>query len=283
MKKTAAVALATTAICLATPSYAWGPIGHRVTAEIAENNINGRTRAEIAEILGNEGLPEASTWPDEERSNPDPFWQETASRYHYVTLSNGMSYEDMVHPPEGDAATALEQFTATLRDDNASREEKALALRFIVHLVGDLHQPLHAGNGTDRGGNDVIVDWFDTQTNLHWVWDEGMILRQQLSYSEYAARIEPRIASEEMIAWWDADPATWIAESVELRDRIYPATGEEAGLGTFDSPVFLRYRYSWDWTPVVEHRLAQSGVRIAAYLDWVFAEEGEAGDSEPQS
>ncbi|MEL1249958.1 S1/P1 nuclease [Aurantiacibacter gilvus] len=278
MKKFAAIALATSALCLATPSQAWGPIGHRVTAEIAEHNISGRTRAEIAEILGQEGLPEASTWPDEERSNPDLFWQETASPFHYVTLPHGVAAEDLQHPPEGDAATALEQFTAVLRDDNATREDKALALRFIVHLVADLHQPLHAGNGTDRGGNDVIVDWFDTQTNLHWVWDEGMILRQQLSYSEYAARIEPRISPEEVIAWWDADPATWITESTELRDRIYPATGPEAGMGTQESPVFIRYRYHWDWIATVEHRMAQSGVRLAAYLDWVFADGQSAED-----
>ncbi|WAT17724.1 S1/P1 nuclease [Aurantiacibacter sp. MUD11] len=273
MKKTIVASLAIAMLSTATPALAWGPIGHRISAEIAEQNVSGRTRAEIEKILGHEGLPEASTWPDEERSNPAPFWQETASPFHYVTLPEGRTADMLEHPPEGDAATALEQFTATLRNPDASQEDKALALRFIVHLVGDLHQPLHAGNGTDRGGNDFIVDWFDTQTNLHWVWDEGMILRQQLSYSEYAARIEPRISSEETVAWWDADPETWIGESAELRDRIYPGTSEEWGMGTAESPAVLRYRYHWDWVDTVEHRLAQAGVRLAAYLDWVFAPE----------
>ncbi|TIX50728.1 S1/P1 nuclease [Alteraurantiacibacter aquimixticola] len=273
MKRHTALLSALAALLLAQPALAWGPIGHRTSAEIAENNISGHTRAKIAEILGHEGLPEASTAPDEERSNPDVFWQEVASPFHYVTLPPGQVAEDIVHPPEGDALTALDRFAATLRDDNASQEDKAVALRFIVHLVADLHQPLHAGSGTDRGGNDFIVSWFDTPTNLHWVWDEGMILRQQLSAAEYAERLEGRIGPAETIAWWDPRPESWITESAALRDRIYPATGGEAGMGTFEAPAVLQYRYHWEWMPVVEERLAMAGIRLAAYLDLVFAEE----------
>ncbi|WP_340589189.1 S1/P1 nuclease [Erythrobacter alti] len=273
MIRTIATAFAAAGLIATTPAQAWGPIGHRVTAEIAEDNVSGRTRAEIAEILGTEGLPEASTWPDEQRSNPASFWQESAGSYHYVTLPEGRGVEQLQHPPEGDALTALASFTATLRDDTATREEKALALRFVVHLVSDLHMPLHSGNGTDRGGNDVVVDWFDEKTNLHWVWDEGMILRQQLSYSEYADRLERRIGPVQVLAWWDKTPTNWVAESATLRDRIYPETGPERGMGTQDSPVTIGYSYHWTWMPSVEQRLAQSGVRLAAYLDWVFAEQ----------
>ncbi|MGB3796295.1 MAG: S1/P1 nuclease [Alteraurantiacibacter sp.] len=258
-------------VSVSTPALAWGPVGHRISAQIAEDNVNGKTRAEIEAILGHEGLPEASTWPDEERSNPDRFWQETASPYHYVTLPDGVSATSISSPPEGDALTALDGFVATLRDDDATQEDRALALRFVVHLVSDLHQPLHAGNGSDRGGNDFIANWFDNETNLHWVWDEGMILRQQLSYSEYAQRLEDRIEADDVISWWDARPATWVSESADLRDRIYPETGGELGEGTRESPAVLGYSYQWTWMPVSEERLAQSGIRLAAYLDWVFA------------
>ncbi len=273
MMKTLPFALAAGTLAIAVPAHAWGPTGHRVSAQIAEDNISGRTRAEITAILGPEGLPEASTWPDEERSNPAPFWQEEAGPFHYVTLPSGSSVDALVHPPEGDALTALQRFTATLRDANATRAEKALALRFVVHIVSDLHMPLHAGSGTDRGGNDFLVDWFDTPTNLHWVWDEGMILRQQLSWSEYAERLQRRIWPGEVIGWWDPDPATWISESADLRDRIYPAPSEEFGMGTAASPAILRYRYHWEWMPVAEDRLARSGIRLAAYLDKVFAQQ----------
>ncbi|MFB0613728.1 S1/P1 nuclease [Aurantiacibacter poecillastricola] len=255
------------------PAKAWGPIGHRVSADIAEDNLGGKARARIAQILGHEGLAEASTWPDEQRSNPEPFWQETASPFHYVTLPPGQGADGIAHPPEGDALTALEEFTATLRDDSATQEEQALALRFVVHIVSDLHQPLHAGNGSDRGGNDFVVSWFENPTNLHWVWDEGLIQRQQLSYSEYSERLERRIAPEQVLSWWEGDPAVWIAESAALRDRIYPQTGGEEGDGTAESPALLSYDYHWEWIPTVENRLAQSGIRLAAYLDWVFAED----------
>lgn len=262
------------ALAPAQPAAAWGPIGHRITGAIAERNIDGQTRAHITAILGRETLAEAATWPDEERSNPDQFWQETANPFHFVTLPQGMTVEQLVHPPEGDAATALEGFTATLRDPAASRADKALALRFVVHIVADLHMPLHVGKGDDRGGNWFNVLWFDdpVATNLHWVWDEGMILRQQLSYSEYADRLHARTEPEEVLEWWNADPETWMQESATLRDRIYPPTGGEAGEATRESPLRLGWQYAYDWTPAMEQRLKQAGVRVAAYLDAVFAE-----------
>jgi len=266
----AALALIVSAWAL--PVGAWGPIGHRVSAEIAARNISGETRAQIALILGSETLADASTVPDEQRQNPDPFWQETASPYHYVTLPGGRRVDQLEHPPEGDALTALERFTATLRDPAASLEAKQLALRFIVHIVADLHMPLHVGNGGDRGGNDMRVIWFGEPQTLHWVWDEGLVVRKQLSSTEYAERLARRTTPEQVIAWWDPRPATWMQESADLRDRIYPQTGEEQGQGTQGSPVTLDWQYDYDWSPAMELRLKQSGVRLAAYLRWVFAD-----------
>jgi hypothetical protein len=271
MSRLLAFALCAGLVAAASPAAAWGPIGHRVSAELAERNISGRTRAQVEEILGSERLAEAATWPDEQRSNPDAFWRETASPFHYVTLPPGQRADQLAHPPEGDAASALERFTAVLRDPAASRDDKARALRFVVHIVADLHMPLHAGKPGDRGGNDVKVLWFDAPQNLHWVWDEGILNRQQLSFSEYADRLEARTTPEQVIAWWDPRPATWIDESTALRDRVYPATGGNFGLGTAASPVVLSWDYEWQWRPSLEQRLQQGGVRLAAYLDWVFA------------
>lgn len=259
------VGLATTA----SPAAAWGPTGHRVSAALAERNISGRTRAHVEEILGGERLPEAATWPDEQRSNPDPFWKEV-SPYHFVTLPPGQGAGELAHPPEGDAATALARFTAVLRDPSASRADKATALRFVIHIVPDLHMPLHAGKPGDRGANDVKVKWFEAAQNLHWVWDEGIINLQELSFSEYADRLAARTTPAQVLAWWDPRPATWIDESTALRDRIYPPTSAELGLGTVDSPVRLSWSYEWQWRPSLEERLQQGGVRLAAYLEWVF-------------
>src|SRR6476646_10468207 len=141
------------AVLLSSPAYAWGKTGHRVVADIADTELSGLARAHIEEILGpGESLDEAANWPDEMRSAPDPFWQKTATPWHYVTL-NGIIYDHA--PPEGDALEALDKFSKMLRDPNASLADKQTALRFVVHIVGDLHQPLHNGKCCDRGGNDV--------------------------------------------------------------------------------------------------------------------------------
>lgn len=243
-------------------SWAWGQTGHRITAEIAQARINGKTSAEIELILGRQGLAETATWPDDQRSNPEPFWQKEASPWHYVTLPDGQQPTDMVSPPEGDASTALVRFAEIVRDRQKPREERALALRFIIHIIGDLHQPLHVGNGTDRGGNDVKLTWFGEPSNLHSVWDSGMIDRQNLSFTEYAARLEQRLTPEQTLNWWDARPQTWIAESATLRNGLYPPAN--------DQPAALGYNYQYQHLPAVETRLLQSGIRIAAYLDKLF-------------
>lgn len=257
-----ALALAAMAICLPSPAAAWGQTGHRVIGEIADERISGKTRAEIETILGAEDLAEASTWADEERSNPATFWQTEAGPYHYVTVPEGKTYSEVGAPDEGDALSALERFSATVRDPNATQAEKALALRFIVHIVGDVHQPLHAGSGDDRGGNDLKVRWFGDETNLHSVWDSQMIEGQNLSYSEYANWLGRQIDPAETIAWWDASPQVWIGESTAIRDTIYPeASAEMPNLG---------YAYQYEHLATAEQRLQQGGVRLAAYLDELF-------------
>lgn len=125
---------------------------------------------------------------------------------------------------QGDAVSALAHFTQTVRDPEARREDKALALRFITHIVGDVHQPLQAGNGTDRVANDIDVRWFGEATNLHSVWESRVIEGQRLSCTEYTTWLGRRIERAHTIAWWEPDPKVWIAESAQLRGIIYPAS-----------------------------------------------------------
>ncbi|WP_374552381.1 S1/P1 nuclease [Sphingobium yanoikuyae] len=246
------------ALAIASPAYAWGPVGHRVTGAIADRNLSGVARANVQLLLGTEDLAEAATWPDDMKSDPADFWQKQASPWHYVTVREGAAYASADTPPEGDAMTALDRFTAMLRDPAASMDDKRLALRFIVHIIGDLHQPLHAGGGNDRGGNDLKVTWFGRSTNLHSIWDSAMIEQRSLSYSELADWLSRAITPQDVIAWNDRNPDAWIRESIKLRKTIYP------------SDPALSWDYAYQHRLELDDRLQRAGIRIAAYLNWVF-------------
>ncbi len=255
------------ALCLAVAfslasesAAAWGNTGHRVTGEIAMQHLSEDARTAIENILGVEDLAEASTWADFMRSSSDVFWTDFASPFHYVTIPVGKGYREVGAPPEGDAITAMGTFTKTLRSEAATLGEKQLALRFLVHIIGDLHQPLHAGNGTDRGGNDYDVTFFGTATNLHTVWDTAIIEHEGLSFSELATWLNRRITQEQITEWSQIDPTVWVGEGTAIRDRIYPDGDRE-----------LRWRYVFEHRGTVHLRLSQAGVRMALYLNALFA------------
>ena len=241
-------------------AHGWGATGHRVAAQIADGYLTPEARIAVEEILGPETLAEASTWADFMRADPREFWQETAGPWHYVTVPPGKTYEDVGAPEQGDAATALQKFSNMLRAPETSSEDRALALRFIVHIIGDLHQPLHVGNGTDRGGNDFRITYFGEPSNLHRLWDSQLIDSKQLSYTELTAWLNAKIGPDEFRAWNTPDPLVWIAESAEIRDRIYPEDSE------------IRWSYGYTWTDTLYSRLQKAGVRTAAYLNRLFDE-----------
>jgi len=255
-----------------TPALAWGKTGHRVVAALADAQLSGLARAHIREIIGSaETLDEAATWPDEMRSAPGQFWQKTSTPFHYVTL-NGVVYDHA--PAESDALEALAKYTATLRDPSASLADKQLALRFVVHLVGDLHQPLHVGKCCDKGGNEVKVKWFGKDTNLHSVWDSSLVDDEQLSFTELTAKLQRHTSNNDVIRWWDINPRDWISESGQIRDTVYPSMPPKGAKDRKGQPAVpeLSYAYVYKFTPVVEMRLKQAGVRLAAYLNAVYAE-----------
>ena len=258
MKK---ILTATTAALLlsAAPALAWGKTGHRVTGAIAERHLSEEARTAIRDILGVEDLAEASNWPDFMRSSPDDFWRE-AGPFHYVTIPEGTEYDLSMAPEAGDAYTALEMFSGILTDENAPLEERQRALRFVVHLVGDLHQPMHVGDGTDRGGNDVTAIFFDHVTTLHLVWDEDMVDYEQLSYTEMTEWLDRRITPEQVTEWSVTDPRVWISESSEIRPSLYPDDAD------------LRWEYVYEHRSTMRTRLSQGGIRLAAYLNELFEE-----------
>jgi len=238
--------------------FAWGQTGHRVSGEIAESYLSSKAKRQIKKIYPNESLAEISTKMDQMRSHPSKFWQKTANPWHYVTVPAGTEYHVDHAPSEGDAFTALQTYSVTLKDPKASVEDKRTALLIIVHLIGDLHQPFHAGNGTDRGGNDVRLEFFREKSNLHRVWDSGIIDRQQLSYSEWTEWLSQKLTPNMVDEWRTADPEVWINESAELRDGLYPESDE------------ISWQYQYQNLPIIKTRLQMAGVRIAVYLNELF-------------
>ena len=236
-------------------AFAWGPTGHRVVARIAERHLSEAAARGVAGILGSESLVQASTWPDEIRS--DPAWDQ-AKPWHFVSLDDNESYETAPKSPGGDIVEAIGRFTRVLQDPRAEAGKKIEALRFLVHFVGDVHQPLHVGRRDDRGGNDVQVTWFGESTNLHAVWDEKIIESEKLSFSELAEIVDHPTQTE-LRTWQSTGVLDWIKESMAVRARVYEIGDKKLG-----------YLYAYQHGPLVKRRLLQAGVRLAGVLNALF-------------
>ena len=249
-----AVVLLTT-LCPAT-IFAWGPTGHRVVGRIAEHHVSPETAQAITCLIGPETLAQVATWPDDIRS--DPAWKR-ADPWHYVSIEDGQTYETSTKAAGGDVIEAIGRFTATLRDPAASRDAKAEALRFLVHLVGDIHQPLHVGRAADAGGNLVKLTWFGAPSNLHSVWDSEMIDHQKLSFSELAEFLD-HPTRQQVRDWQQGGALDWAAESQALRPQVYAIPDDSK----------LSWDYEWKTLPIVKQRLLQAGVRLAGLLDEIF-------------
>lgn len=247
--------LFTRSVLLTDKAQAWGPQGHRVAGDIAERHLTPAARKAVDEIIGPESLATASTWADRKRSDPAPFWQRTAGAYHYVNVNPRTGYRPQDAPSGGDAYTALADFARDLASPSTSAEQRRLALRFSLHIVQDLHQPLHAGERDDRGGNDVDVTLGGRSSNLHRVWDSGLIAAAGRSDRDWVKHLDGRFPETARRTWQQADPLVWIRESAELSRLVYP-----------DSPDLDR-RYIDRHRETLERRLAQAGVRSAVYLN----------------
>lgn len=248
--------------CPPSDVYGWGATGHRTVGQIAEWHLSTAAAREVKALLGRESLAEAATYPDEIRS--DPKYKETAP-WHYVTIEDGETYETSERNPKGDAVEAIRRFVATLRSQSSTKKDKVYALRWLVHLVGDIHQPLHVGRGADRGGNTIEVKWFEEDTNLHSVWDDKMIDSTKLSFTELS-RFTDKASKEEIRKWQDSIVLDWVQESIAYRDQVYTVP---------ESNKYGTYKYSYENLPLAKLRLNQAGVRLAGLLNQIYSGSGD--------
>jgi hypothetical protein len=236
-------------------------------------------------------LASISDWADIIRS--EERWN-CASPFHYATIPPGTRYLDEGVPPEGDVVGAIVYYEELLSDRNATPEQRAVALKFLVHFVADVHQPLHVGLGCDRGGNDVQVEWFGEIANLHSVWDGKIYDSWRLSYTEFADFID-NVDEVEIKSIQHTTIVDWLVESqkhhVDVyrcstnRDRCpclcgdcaesYSAFGgctSRPCVLSLSGPIRLAWEYRYRARPIVERQLLKAGLRLAAILNRALSE-----------
>jgi len=236
-------------------ALAWGSTGHRVTGQIADKYITKKARLKIEKILGQESLAMSSNWMDEVRSDSLFDYMED---WHWVTIPDGMNYEQTEKNPNGDLIEALERMITSLKSKTLSPEKEAEYLKILIHLVGDIHMPLHVGAKDDRGGNSVKVTWFRADSNLHRVWDSDMIDDTHLSYTELAASLEQPPANQIGILQ-KASIRDWANESIAYHKNVYAIGNGKLG-----------YAYTYRNFHIVRKRLLQAGVRLAGLLNGIY-------------
>lgn len=234
----------------------WGQIGHRAVGHIADGMLTKKAQKNLKRVLGSETLAEVSTWMDEVKADRN---FDYASTWHYCTIPEGMTYETAPTQEGGDVIWAIEKIVKELKASGLTAEQEAINLKFLAHLVGDIHQPLHVGTGEDKGGNDVKVEWFGSKTNLHSVWDSRMIDSKQYSYTEFADMVN-HPTKEQVKSWQAASVRDWAMESMTYRDQVYD-TPENGRLG---------YEYAYNYFDIVELRIAQAGVRLAGLVNEIY-------------
>lgn len=239
-------------------AHAWGTLAHRVIAQVALRHISPETQHEVTQLLGSRSIVEIATAADAWRSARP----ETAP-WHYVNIPFTASTYDVERDcPHGDcviaAITRYQAILSNRRRGHAARQE---ALIFLVHLIADLHQPLHCIDNNDRGGNDVAVKFFGISTNLHAVWDSELLHRTRLRERAYTHRLTNWLATQNRGNLQRGTPVDWAIEAHDLaRQYAY----------RLPLDYNLRSGYYSANLPIVESQLAKAAIRLAHVLNTAF-------------
>ena len=237
-------------------AISWGLTGHRIVGQIAQKHLSNKTKKEIKRVFGHQSLAYNANWMDFIKSDPT---YDYMNSWHYCTIPDDKTYAQAGTPSEKDIIWAINNFTGQLKSDTLTLDEERFALRCLIHLVGDIHQPLHVGNGEDRGGNDVKLKFFWQNSNLHRIWDSGMIDGEKLSFTEWAMFIDHNEKGE-IEQLQRSTPLDWANESKALRASIYDFNGVDN----------LTYKYVFEHKGKVHIRLKEAGIRLAGVLNDIY-------------
>ena len=238
--------------------FGWGQKGHDVVAYIAEQHLTPKTKAIVDSLLNGQSMVYWSNWLDNASHTDKYAYTKT---WHYKNIDANQAFDDAPVHQQGDIVTALTSQIDILKSSPTIKQDAALALRMVIHLIGDLHQPMHMGHFSDLGGNKWSVKFFNRDNNLHSVWDSSILeSAHKWSYTEWQNQID-RVTPElekELISGYLTD---WAKETHELATSIYNST--EQGYN-------ISYDYVAEWTPTIEIQLLKGGLRLAHILNSIY-------------
>ncbi|TXE15458.1 S1/P1 nuclease [Psychroserpens burtonensis] len=232
----------------------WGQTGHRVVGAIADNYLKSSTKRKIKKLLNYESLALASTFADEIKSDTR---YNKFKTWHYLNMPLDGSYESSEKNPEGDLVIGIAYCKEIITNDNSTDDDKAFYLKMLIHLIGDLHQPMHLGLREDRGGNDFKLQWNYKDTNMHRVWDTQMIESFGMSFSELADNAT-FLSKEEVKTIKEGTVVDWITETHILTNDIYKSAEQGEN---------LRGRYSYKYLSIARSQMQKAGIRLATVLN----------------
>lgn len=245
-------------LCAPLMAMAWGQKGHDVVANIASRHLTPAAAAAVDSILEGKSMVYWANWLDNASHTPVYGYTRT---WHYKNIDAQYDFDTAPLNPKGDVVTALNEQIAVLENPDTSGPDGKLALKIVIHLMGDMHQPMHCGRYSDRGGNNYKVKFFDNETNLHSVWDSRVPeTGHKWSYTEWTDQID-RTDSRQCAEIVRGTVSDWCRETYAIAREVYAATPE----GTVVS-----YDYIAGWTPTVEQQFLRGGLRLAHVLNYIF-------------
>lgn len=257
MQKFVLLLFLVSSISYSNTSPVWSKTGHRVIGDVAQAHLSRKAKKAIADLLNGQSLASVSNFADEIKA--DTFYRKFSS-WHYVNIPKGKTYKETEPFKYGDLVTGIRECKRVIKDKNSSKNERAFYLKMLIHLVGDLHQPMHVGRLEDKGGNDIQVQWFNEGSNLHKIWDTNMVDDYGMSYTELSAAL-PKFSKNQKKTIQEGGLLDWVEESHLLADKVYESVevGEK-----------LYYRYGYQWWSTVETQLQKGGLRLAKVLNDLF-------------
>lgn len=263
MKKTLRNSILLIAILSFNFGYCWGTTGHRVIAEIAQNHLTRKAKRHLKKIIGDEKLAYWANWPDFIKADTTGVWKST-EQWHYVNVDSQKNFKSFDESLKVQKApniyTQIKILSDQINDKNTPKKDREIALRFLIHLMGDLAQPLHVGRAEDLGGNKIKLQFFGEKTNLHSLWDTKLVDFQKYSYTEFATILDVK-SKDEVKKIQSGTLEDWFWDSHQEANRIYANSVADTNYS---------YDYNYKFNDLLERQLLYGGLRLAKVLNQIL-------------